>query len=247
MSDATGRLAEFGHRAIPERSDPTAGYQFSGYIPTGGLAAPKRNTLGGKLAGPGVMAEVVRGSDLGSLGGKDRGRNSIAGTGIGNNAGSKSRSPHNRLGLRSNSPHSSLLNTNSVNLLNNPGKFALDNGVIVDMNSAYRRLSDANLALAGGSLAALGKSPRRRTDGGDANATDDTRLFKDSSYAEDDAVAESSDEDHSHSSDEEIDRGRKKTNADEDDLESRTIGMGNAKGPRQALSLMAAAEEEREC
>src|SRR5208282_2896859 len=63
MSDATGRLAEFGHGAGPERStkgDPTASYQFSGYIPTGGLAAPKRNTLGGRLAGPGAMAEVVR-------------------------------------------------------------------------------------------------------------------------------------------------------------------------------------------
>jgi len=246
MSDTTGRPADFGLRAAPERSskgDLTSEYQFSGILPSnpGGIIVPKRNTLAGK----GAMADVVRGTELGSSLGRDRGRNSIASTGIGNNSGSKSRSPHNRLGLRSNSPHASLLNTNSSNLLNNPGKFALDNGVVVDMNSAYRRLSDANLALAGGSLAGLGKS-RRRTDSGDNLAAEGARLVKDYSYEEDDAVAESSDEDHSHSSDEERNRGRKKADGDEEDLEGSTIGMGRAKGPRQALSQMAAAEEERE-
>jgi hypothetical protein len=246
MSDVTGRPADFGHRAAPERSakvDLTSGYQFSGILPSnpGGIAIPKRNTLAGK----GAMADVVRGTDLGSSLGNDRGRNhSIASTGIGNKNSSKSRSPHNRLGLRSNSPHGSLLNKNSSNLLNNPGKFALDNGVVVDMNSAYRRLSDANLALAGGSLAGLGKG-RRHTDSGDALSADGSRLVKDYSYTEDDAVAESSDEDHSHSSDEERHRGRRKADGDDEDLEGSTIGMGRAKGPRQALSLMAAAEEER--
>jgi hypothetical protein len=246
MSDATGRPADLGHRVAPERSvkgDLTSEYQFSGILTSnpGGIVVPKRNTLAGK----GAMADIVRGTELGSSGGRDRGRNSIASTGIGNNSGSKSRSPHNRLGLRSNSPHASLLNTNSSSLLNNPGKIALDNGTVVDMNSAYRRLSDANLALAGGSLAGLGKT-RRRTDGGDALDVDGTRLVKDYSYTEDDAVAESSDEDHSHSSDEERHRGRRKADGDEEDPEGSTIGMGRAKGPRQALSLMAAAEEERE-
>ena len=236
MSDGTGRPADLGHRAAPERSakgDLTSEYQFSGILPShpGGIAIPKRNTLGGK----GAMADVIRGTELGSSLGRDHG----------NNSGSKSRSPHNRLGLRSNSPHASLLNTNSSSLLNSPGKIALDNGTVVDMNSAYRRLSDANLALAGGSLAGLGKS-RRRTDSGDALDPDGTRLVKDYSYTEDDAVAESSDEDYSHSSDEERHRGRKKADGDEEDPESSTIGMGCAKGPRQALSLMAAAEEERE-
>ncbi len=248
MSDATGRPADFGHRAAQERSaksDLTSGYQFSGILPSnpGGIINPKRNTLAGK----GAMADVLRGTDLSGSLGKDRGRNhSIASTGIGGNTGSKSRSPHNRLGLRSNSPHGTLLNSNSSNLLNNPGKFALDNGIVVDMNSAYRRLSDANLALAGGSLAGLGKA-RRRTDSGDAPSADGPRLVKDYSYTEDDAVAESSDEDHSHSSDEERHRGRRKAEGDEEDPEGGTIGMGRAKGPRQAQSLMAAAEEERKC
>jgi hypothetical protein len=246
MSDATGRPADFGPRAAPERStkgDLTSEYQFSGILtanPGGGIV-PKRNTLAGK----GAMADIVRGTEHGTSLGKDRGRNhSIASTGIGRNTGSKSRSPHNRLGLRSNSPHGSLLNNNSTNLLNNPGKFALDNGTVVDMNSAYRRLSDANLALAGGSLSGLGKS-RKRTESEDILSADGTRLVKDYSFPEDDAVAESSDEDHSHTSDEERHRGRRKSDGDEEDLESSTIGMGRAKGPRQARSLMAAAEEER--
>jgi hypothetical protein len=242
MSDVTGHPTDFGHRAAPGKVDPTLEYQFSGILTSnpGGIVVPKRNTLAGK----GAMADVVRGTELGSSLGKDRGRNSLASTGIGNNSSSKSRSPHNRLGLRSNSPHASLLNTNSPNLSNSPGKLALDNGLVVDMNSAYRHLSDANLALAGGSLAGLGKS-RRRTDSGDVLAAEGTRLVKDYSYTEDDAV-ESSDEDRSHSSDEEINRGRKKADGDEEGLEGSTIGMGRAKGPRQALSLMAAAEEERE-
>lgn len=249
VSDAPARPPEFGPRSSLERngkSDLTAGYQFSGYLPSnpGGPVAPKRNTLAGKKVTPAAIAEAVRGSDLSGLG-KDRGRNhSIATTGIGIGGASKSRSPHNRLGVRSNSPHASLLT--SSNLLNNSSKFALDNGTVVDMNTAFRRLSDANLALAGGSLATLSTKGRRRTDSGDAVAAQGTRLVKDYTY-EEDAVGESSDEDHSHSSDEEGHRGRKKTGRDkgEDDPESTTVGMGRAKGPRQVLSLMAAAEEER--
>jgi hypothetical protein len=65
-----------------------------------------------------------------------------------------------------------------------------------------------------------------------------------------DALVDSSDEDD-RSSDEERTRGRRKTikgqneNLEEDHPESTTLGMGRAKGPRTALSLMAAAEEER--
>jgi nucleotide-binding universal stress UspA family protein len=62
----------------------------------------------------------------------------------------------------------------------------------------------------------------------------------------DDAVLDSSDEDDS---DEEQRRGRKKSSrsdeTENDNPESHTLGMGRAKGPRTAKSLMAAAEEER--
>jgi hypothetical protein len=160
MSDATRRPAKFGYRAIPERSNTVnsaAGYKFSGYIPARGLPASRPSTLRRKLAGPGPKTELVRGLDLGSLDGNDRRRNhAIALMGISNYTVSQSRSHQNRLGLRPNSPHTGLLNTNSTHLLNGPSKFMLDSGVVVDMNSAYRRLSDANLALVGGSLAMAG-------------------------------------------------------------------------------------------
>lgn len=196
---------------------------------------PKRNTLAGKKNSlPSAMAEVVRGGDFSGFGPRDRGRNSsVGGTGL----AAKSKSPHNRLGLRSNSPHLSPDST----------KFVLDDGRVIDMNSAYRRLSDANLALSQGGLSSLsGKSSRRRTNSGTATGSAGSRLEKDYTPIDgDDALLDSSDEDDS---DEEQRRGRKKDSRpspNENDPESQTLGMGRAKGPRTALSLMAAAEEER--
>jgi hypothetical protein len=249
MSDVTQRPANFGPRALPERTskgDLTSEYQFSNIFTSnsGAPTAPKRNTLAGKKPGPGVMSDVMKGSDLSNLSGLDRGSHqSIAGTGIG--AARKSMSPHNRFGFRSNSPHSGLL---SANAANSSPKYTLDDGTPIDMNNAFRRLSDANLALAGGSLATLsGKAQRRRTDSGEDASAANARLVKDYSYAEDENVVESSDDEDDNSSDEEGQRGRKKSGreANDDNPEGQTIGMGRAKGPRQALSLMAAAEEER--
>ena len=238
LSDAAARPAGFGPRAPAVNNIPASAYQFSGYLPSnpGGPIIPKRNTQAGKKNSlPSAMAEVMRG-DLGVLGSRDRERNnSIAGTGINNTA--KSKSPHNRLGLRSNSPH----------LGPEPTKFVLDDGTPIDMNNAYRRLSDANLALSRGGLSSLsGKGARRRTNSGDA-VTDSTRLEKDYTPIDgEDALVDSSDED---TSDEERPRGRKKDviaeQTQNDDPESKTLGMGRAKGPRTARSLMAAAEEER--
>jgi hypothetical protein len=182
------------------------------------------------------MAEVVRGGDISLFGTRDRGRHhSIAGTRISN---TKSKSPHNRLGGRSNSP--------SVSLSPDPSKFVLDDGRVIDMNSAYRRLSDANLALSAGGLKALGKISRRRKNSGDAAAG--SRLEKDYTNIDGEgALADSSDEERD-SSGSEGPRGRKtNTRADDDNPESQTLGMGRGKGPRTALSLMAAAEEERKC
>jgi hypothetical protein len=129
-----------------------------------------------------------------------------------------------------------------------PTQFVTKDGRIIDMNSAYRRLSDANLAKSAGGLSSLSeKSRRRRTNSGDAVIPEDDgggRLEKD--YTGEDALEDSSDED-ARSSDEERSRGRKKEvqGNDKDGPESQTIGMGRAKGPRTARSLMAAAEEER--
>lgn len=231
-------LSPLSHQA--PSNDPIAGYQFGGILASnpGGPVQPKRNTQGGRksIGGTNAMAEVARATDLGGYGRDSRGRNSMPGQGSSHH---QSKSPHNRLGFRSNSPH-----TGNFNLNPGPGKFALDNGQIVDMSSAYRRLSDANLALSGGSLSGLSSKGKRRTDS--AGEPESSRLEKDYSYQDgENAVVDSSDEDN-YSSDEGH-RGRRKANDDGDrDPESTTIGMGQAKGPRKTLSLMAAAEEERQ-
>jgi hypothetical protein len=237
LSDAATRPVTFGPRTSVA-SNPESAYQFSGYLPSnpGGPIVPKRNTLAGKKNSlPSAMAEAVRGGDFSGFGARDRGRNSSVG---GNGLAAKSKSPHNRLGLRSNSPH----------LSPDPTKFVLDDGRVIDRNSAYRRLSDANLALSQGGLSSLsGKSSRRRTNSGTARGTAGSRLEKDYTPIDgEEALLDSSDEDDS---DEEQRRGRKKDSRadlhENDNPESQTLGMGRAKGPRTAQSLMAAAEEER--
>ena len=237
LSDTASRPVAFGPRTSVV-SNPESAYQFAGYLPSnpGGPTVPKRNTLAGKKNSlPSAMAEVVRGGDFSGFGPRDRGRNSsVAGNGL----VAKSKSPHNRLGLRSNSPH----------LSPDPTKFVLDDGRVIDKSSAYRRLSDANLALSQGGLSSLsGKSRRRRTNSGDATGPADSRLEKDYAPIDgEDALLDSSEEDDS---DEEQRRGRKKDirpDSNEDNgPESHTLGMGRAKGPRTARSQMAAAEEER--
>jgi hypothetical protein len=235
ISDTVSRPPDFGPRGA--KGDITAGYQFSGILPSnpGGPVAPKRNTLAGKKALSNAMAEAVRG-ELGAYGSKDRGRSLGSGLGSSN----KSRSPHNRLGMRSNSP--GLLSANGSQ---SSSKYALDSGTVVDMNSAYRRLSDANLALAGGTFGELAQRGRKQRAGSDDQVK---RLEKDYVLNEgDDAVADSSDEDNT--TDDEGHRGRRKAARDNEGTEQMAqgpLGMGRAQGPRSARSLMAAAEEERE-
>ena len=203
---------------------------------------PKRNTQGPSLTGKKIanaMAEVMKGGDLSSFGARDRGRHqSLPDNGISSTA--KSRSPHSRLGLRSNSPHTGSGSDTS--------KFTLRDGRVLDMNSAYRRLSDGNLALSGGSLSTLSEKGRRgRQKSGDSIAEGDARLEKDYVPVEGhDVVADSSEEDE-HTSDEDGHRGRKKGDKDAEgtNTESKPLGMGRAEGPRTPRSLLAAAEEER--
>jgi len=241
LSDASSRPADFGPRIMG--SGLTSQYQFSNYLQSnpGGPVIPKRNTQGGKKVIPTAMAEVVRGGDLSSLVSRDMARNhSMASTGIGiGSQGTKSKSPSNRLGMRTSSPHSSMLNPE-------PPQFVTKDGRVIDMNSAYRKLSDANLAKAGGALSSLSERSRRRTNSGDAKMIEGGigRLEKD--YTGEDEMEDSSDDDD-RSSDDELNRGRKGKQRAHSDTgpESQTLGMGRANGPRIALSLMAAAEEER--
>lgn len=229
---------EFGSRGIA-RINPND-YQFSGYLSSnpGGPSVPKRNTQAGKRI-TNSMAEVIKsGADLSGLsgfgGGRDRGRhNSIGGTGI-NTA--KSKSPHNRFSPRSGSPAPT-----------DPSKYAvLDNGKIIDVNNAYQRLSDANLARSSGELSALSQKSRQNwSSNNEYFDINDARLKKDYLPMEgEEGIVDSTDE-----SEEDGPRGRKKkarsVDGDDSERENKTLGMGRAKGLRTPLSQMAAAEAER--
>lgn len=230
---------------------PNADYSFSMASSNQGMAVPRRVTQGGKKSGmlPNSMARAMQ--DPGSLLGIERGRLTMEGRGTAGHSGS--RSPSTRFG-RSQSPHTRMLNTNSLNLMPTPGKFLSEGGEMVDMSRAYRRLSDAYLANSGGSLSTL--PVRRGSDASKLDSERDTspgtadRLHEDISYAgdlEEQALEESSDEgsggDDWNTGD---NRGRIRGRKSGSDLEIETpVGLGKTKGPRKTLSLLAAAEEER--
>ncbi|KAI9770413.1 MAG: hypothetical protein M1840_003299 [Geoglossum simile] len=139
---------------------PNTDYQFKMLPTIQAHSAPKRVTQGGRLSSsfvPNSMASVMRGAELGQLPprGRDGGRGSVAGIG----SHGHSRSPVPRSG-RSQSPNSRLLNTNSQDFMPTPGISVLGSGEVVDLNSAFTRLSDAALAKSGGSLSHL---PNRAT------------------------------------------------------------------------------------
>lgn len=229
MSDA-GFKPDFGPRAGP-RNDRTSEYQFSGILPRNS-GQPKRSPQTTKRQSGGSFGETLRGPDLSGLQlGGDRGRHPSIGDRLG---GKQSKSPHNRWETRSRSPATfgTLLPTS---------KAVLDDGQVVDISSAYRRLSDANLAFSSGSLAQLPMRKRSEDIG-------EGRLIKDY-LGPDGEHLESSEEDDSYTSDDE-DRGRKtapralnpdaRGDSEESDSRSRS-----GQGERQSLSLLAAAEQER--
>ena len=275
QSDAASHPPENRNRAGSDRDrgsiNPQASYQFDMSSSVQGQPLPKRVTQGGKKQSQTLnsMAAILQGQELGPIPrGRDSGRhNSTAGI-----LGGNSTSPSSRVNNRSQSPGGSLLNNNSFNLMPTPGKYLTDAGKVIDMNSAYRRLSDAALLKSGGQLSNLptkSASHRVRLDSGETlSPTGEVRLQKD--YYENaetgEAAIESSDEEHSSDDDgwgasgiRGRRRGRRKkgaggTEADTEDseydesLKSRnigTIGMGRGGGPRMVKSLLAAAEEER--
>lgn len=206
--------------------DPESAYQFDMY-PSIDSHVPKRVTQGGKK-GKRSMATV-----FGNTGGKDSGRpNSHAGI-LGN---SKSRSPSSRVN-RSDSPGGRL--NRNINYMADPRKYVTDSGKAIDMNSAYRRLSDAALLRSGGSLAALpyrkGSDP---TKGESVSPGGGVRLEKDY-YADnddDDAIESTDDEDDSDlgSGDDEARGRRRRRNSGNTEIKDKL--------PK---SLLAAAEDDR--
>ncbi|KAI0467533.1 hypothetical protein F4859DRAFT_236198 [Xylaria cf. heliscus] len=204
----------------PRNTDLTSAYKFHDILPTNvGQALPPKRGSGGAVRG-GSIGEALRGSDLSTLvlpG--DSGRPFAF-------RKNKSKSPNNRFSLRSSSP----FGNTSKRSPPQSNTFMLDNGEVVDMNNAYRRLSDANLIYGGSSLASLARKKRDDSDGYGRIAKDNL-----SPYGE--LLPDESDDDP-NSSDEENERGRKLTTRAESE-DDRSTSKGAAK------SLLAAVEDER--
>lgn len=240
MSDAAARPVGFGPRSEANR-DLTSEYQFSDIITANtGQALPKRVSQGNKKAAQpsssSSMAHLVRGNDVSRIPlPGDRNRNSIAGPSM--RLGSKSRSPHNRLAIRSSSPAPHLLAGGRH--LSPAAKSAVEETYGLDMNNAYRRLSDANLLRSGGSLAEIGRKKKSEDQAGGG------RLTKDYLSPDGDELLEDSSDEHGYSSQEEGERGRKAARSFEGQTTDSDKGGPKTNDARTALSLLAAAEEER--
>lgn len=260
-SDAT----EFRPRAPNDREavDLNADYQFKMLPSIQNQALPKRVTQGGRKQNISSMASIMQGQELGPLlsrGRDQRRHNSTAGI------GASSKSPSSRLLHRSESP-------GTGTLMQTPGKFITDSGKVIDMNNAYRRLSDAALLKSGGELSTLpansASSRIRLATGETLSPTGEARLQKDYYQNEGDgegAIETSDDELQTGSSADEAwgrsgtrgrKRGRRREGLEEGDsnpddseadmvpLAEGAVGMGRSATPRKVKSLLAAAEEER--
>ncbi|KAK7179777.1 hypothetical protein DPSP01_003251 [Paraphaeosphaeria sporulosa] len=214
--------------------DPESQYQFSMLPTIEAHSMPKRVSQGGKASNtvkPRAMSSVFGDQSGKAVSNRDRDRH---GSFNGPYQSKKASSPGPG---RSQSPGGRMLNTNSMNLMASPNKYVTDSGKVIDMSSAYRKLSDANLSRSGGSLSSL---PNRKgsssTKGQSLAPGGGVRLATDD-FGDDEAAVESSDNDDSEDSD--VDgwggakrRGRQRRRSD----------GSEGKGPK---SLLAAAEEER--
>lgn len=237
MSDVAARPVGFGPRSEAAR-DHTSEYQFSDIITANtGQAMPKRVSMGNKKSAQpsSSMAHLVRGNDVGRIPlPGDRGRNSTATPTL--RLGSKSRSPHNRLAMRSSSPAAHLLAGGRH--LSPAARAVVEETYGLDMSNAYRRLSDANLLRSGGALAEIGR--RKKSD----DQSGGGRLNKDYLSPDGDEMLDDSSDD-GDSSQEEGERGRKAARSFDGLKADSDKGGPNTNSARKSLSLLAAAEEER--
>jgi hypothetical protein len=229
-------------RSPPPRSPPPPGRSLMGptinvedefkfdMIPRNDIPAlPKRVTQGGKKQ-KSAMSSVYGSEELPY---RPQARHlSFHG------GGHKSMSPGPRGQGRSQSPSTRMLNQNSMNLMTTPGKYVSDSGQVIDINNAYRRLSDAALLKSGSSLAQLPtKKFNRKT--GESQAPDGgVRLAKDYN-APDEDVIDSSDEGNSDSDadDDSARRGRGRTRKGSEEQDD--------DGRSKPKSLLSAVEQER--
>ena len=165
-----------------------------------------------------------------------------------------SQSPSSRLpGTRSASQGGKRLNTNSFNLMSDPSKFVTDSGQEIDLNNAYRRLSDAALLRSGGSLSTLGERKLSDSIKGESAAPGGGMRMQKEVLGEAEEEAVDSTDDEADSDESFLDeawsknhrRGRRRTrNSKSLDDEEGSTSPGNEN--HQPKSLLAAAEDERE-
>lgn len=244
------RQSQAGSKLNPEEA-----YQFEMLPSIESHAMPKRVSQGGKRQEQqpkkkSALASVF-GSSKNNTSDNDylRARhNSTSGT-LGSR---RAMSPSSRLGgnARSMSPAQSKLNTNSFNLMPDPGKYVTDSGKVIDMSSAYRRLSDAALLRSGGNLADL-PNKKGSAEKGESLAPDGSaRLEKDYFADDDDEEALESDEERGSSEDEawpseKRRRGRGRTRRKTEEKADSDSPMPGGENGREPRSLLAAAEDER--
>ncbi|KAF3071723.1 hypothetical protein CFAM422_006515 [Trichoderma lentiforme] len=234
-SDASIKFAE---PARGRRNDPIANYQFSSIYShgSGSQSSVKwSSSRNSKRESGGSLGDVLRGSDSGLQLPADRGRSPFGGSRLFNNKSKSPQTQNRRWGSRSRSPA-----TFSTPQLP-PGQALLNDGKVVNLNNAYRKLSDANLIQSSGSLAQLAM----RKKSGEAG---EGRLVKDYVGPDGEQLGSSDEEEEESSEDE--DRGRKKSprsliHDTEPDSKQPAAGGSSQSGGRQALSLLAAAEQER--
>jgi hypothetical protein len=277
--DGPRYLSEMGRPGVPSGSSSAYGsslrQQFEIMPTIQANAVPLRVSHGGRRSSqiPNSMASVMSGIDVGGIPirGNDRGRNSIADTGIRSNS-KHSSSPSGRFGRslgRSQSPHSSKLNNNNFNLMPDPRKIVGESGKVIDLDNAYRRLSNDALARSSAFSNLPARAPVHgfehvRTESGESvTANGGVRLQKDYHWYEnrnedDEEALVNSSEEEGDDEDDDLSsggegwgsgkrrgRGRSRKGKDDDGSEGSTLGMGAASGPRQPKSLLAASEEER--
>ncbi|EHK23839.1 universal stress protein [Trichoderma virens Gv29-8] len=217
-SDASVKFAEPSRGS---RNDPIANYQFSSILSHGSgpqSSVKWSSSRNSKRESGGSLGDVLRGSEGGLQLPTDRGRSPFGGSRLFNNQSKSPQTQNRRWASRSRSPA-----TFSTPQLP-PGKALLKDGQVVNLNNAYRKLSDANLIQSSGSLAQL---PMRKKSG----EAGEGRLVKDYVGPDGEQLGSSDEEEEESSEDE--DRGRKKS------------PRSSQPGGRQALSLLAAAEQER--
>ncbi|KXJ89796.1 hypothetical protein Micbo1qcDRAFT_165159 [Microdochium bolleyi] len=198
-------------------------YQFSNIYPTNvGQVHPSRRSQGSSARSSSI-GEALRGVDISSLMIPGEGRSSK----FSSRKGNKSKSPSGRFSMRSSSPGGSLLGPSSGRTAG--GAVFDSEGNRLDMNTAYRKLSDASLLYGGSSLAAYAK---KKPEGEGLG-----RIAADNMSPYGDILPSDDSDDSGNSSDEEADRGRKLTTR----AEEKTGGP-----QRRVQSLLAAAEEERQ-